>query len=86
MIRLTGQGRKTPPPPIWPEDRYEVVCERDEPHGSTRDRYHFPGHAVHSARDLETAGLARRVRVLRLSDGVVIYDRVNGVDLPADEW
>ncbi|MFF3439199.1 hypothetical protein [Streptosporangium sp. NPDC002721] len=86
MTRLTGQGRKTPPPPIWPQDRYEVACERDEPHGSTRDLYHFPGHAVHSARNLETAGLARRVRVVRLSDGLVIYDRVNGVDLPADEW
>jgi len=86
MSRLAGREQKTPLPPVWPEDRYEVVCERDEPHGGTHDRYHFPKYAVHSARSLETAGLARRVRVVRLADGVVIYDRVNDVDLPADEW
>ncbi|MFC7642776.1 hypothetical protein ACFQX6_18940 [Streptosporangium lutulentum] len=62
------------------------MCERDDPHGGTRDRYHFAQYAVHSARGLETAGLARRVRVVRLADGVVIYDRVNGIDLPVDEW
>ncbi|MEU4832939.1 hypothetical protein [Streptosporangium sp. NPDC023615] len=73
-------------PPIWPEDRYEVVCERDDPPGATRDRYRFPQYAVRSARELETAGLARRVRVVRLTDGVVIYDRVEGVELSADRW
>ncbi|SNR99812.1 hypothetical protein SAMN05216276_1002191 [Streptosporangium subroseum] len=86
MTMLAGQRRKTALPPIWPGDRYEVVCERDDPHGNTRDLYHFAQYAVHSARGLETAGLARRVRVVRLEDEVVIYDRVNGIDLPAGEW
>ncbi|GAA2877569.1 hypothetical protein GCM10010517_39130 [Streptosporangium fragile] len=86
MTMLAGQGRNTALPPVWPGDRYEVVCERDDPHGTTRDRYHFPQYAVHSARSLETAGLARRVRVIRLADDAVIYDRVNGIDLSPDEW
>ncbi|WP_285780549.1 hypothetical protein [Microtetraspora sp. NBRC 13810] len=72
--------------PIWPADRYEVLCERRGPFEPSLDRYHSPALAVESARALETAGLASRVMVVRLADGVVIYDRVEGIALPPEEW
>lgn len=80
--RRVGDGL----PPVWPADRYEVVCERADSYGSTRDRYHYAKYAVESARALEKAGLARRVLVIRMSDKIVIYDRVEGIELPPEQW
>jgi hypothetical protein len=80
--RRVGDGL----PPVWPSDRYEVVCERADTFGSTRDRYHYAKYAVESARALEKAGLARRVSVIRMADETVIYDRVDGIELPPEEW
>jgi len=80
--RRVGDGL----PPVWPPDRYEVVCERGESFGSTRDRYHYAKYAMESARALEKAGLARRVLVIRMADEKVIYDRLEGIELPPEEW
>jgi hypothetical protein len=86
MAILSELRRGSAPPPVWPLDRYEVLCERAEPYHGTRDRYHFPQFAVEAAKALERAGLARRVLVIRLADDTVIYDRVEGIELPANEW
>lgn len=80
--RRVGDGL----PPVWPADRYEVICERGESFGSTRDRYHYAKYAMESARALEKAGLARRVLVIRMADEKVIYDRLEGIELPPEEW
>lgn len=73
-------------PAPWPSDRYEVLCERRDSHSGTRDRYHFAEYAVKSAQALEQAGLASRVLVIRIADATVIYDRVEGIALPPEEW
>ncbi|MGP4104561.1 hypothetical protein [Nonomuraea sp. KM90] len=70
----------------WPADRYEVLCQRSAPFQGSRDRYHFAEHAMEAAQALETAGLAIRVAVIRISDDAVIYDPDSGVELPSEQW
>ncbi|WP_327085364.1 hypothetical protein OIE66_23740 [Nonomuraea sp. NBC_01738] len=86
MTTLTQQRTRAALPAPWPADRYEVYCERRPPHGGTRDRYHYAELAVESARALGLAGLAARVVVTRLADGVVIYDAPGGIELPVSAW
>ncbi|MGI5156317.1 hypothetical protein [Microbispora sp. CA-102843] len=73
-------------PHPWPDDLYEVRCDRESPYTGSRDRYHYAKNAVESAKALERAGLARRVVVVRLADETVIYDRVGDVNLPPESW
>ena len=61
-------------------DRYELRCE--QPLGPcVRERYFFVHMAVQAAKMLFQRHRVTKVQVIRLSDGVVIYDPHAGVDL-----
>lgn len=73
----------------WPEDRYELRCERlGRP--PSAERLHFAHLAVAAARELFEAEWVTRARVVRLADNVVIIDLGRGPDLPTElpeeEW
>lgn len=82
---IRHQRTKELPPP-WPDDRYEVLCQRPAPYPGSRDQYHFAEYAVEAARALTAAGLATRVAVIRMADDTIIYDPVAGVELPPAQW
>ncbi|RBQ19286.1 hypothetical protein DP939_15240 [Spongiactinospora rosea] len=71
--------------PAWPPNRFEVRWEL--PGGGVEsDGYHFADWAREAARRAYGRGMARNVHVVRLDDGVVVFDPSNEVELPVEEW
>jgi hypothetical protein len=75
-----------PLPSPWPRDRYEVRCALPAPYFATNDRYHFPAHAHEAVRRLQQDGLAMEIQVIRLGDGIVLFDLMANIDLPLGDW
>ncbi|MBP2708372.1 hypothetical protein JOL79_31795 [Microbispora sp. RL4-1S] len=75
-----------PLPPIWPEDRYEVRSYRSPGDRGTEDRYHLAEQAHEAVVRLRQAGLAMQIQVIRLHDGVTLFDLMAGVDQPIEAW
>ena len=72
---MSGSHRTTGLAPIWPADRYEVLCEQQSEVGaSIRDRYHSESFALAAAQRLAHSELTVRVRVLRLTDQMLVFD------------
>ncbi|GAA1024240.1 hypothetical protein Aple_097740 [Acrocarpospora pleiomorpha] len=76
--------RSSPLPTIWPADRYEVRSTRPAPDFTTVDRYHFAEFAHEAAEGVQAAGLATQVVVVRLEDGIVLFEQ--GMTVPLEAW
>lgn len=69
----------------WPPDRYEVQITLPPPDYTAVDRYHFAEFAYAAVEGL-AGGQALQIRVVRLEDGVVLFDALARVALPFEEW
>ncbi|MEW9531888.1 hypothetical protein [Microbispora sp. NPDC049125] len=83
---MPGWLHSDPLPHLWLPDRYEVRSLRPGPDGAAVDRYHFTEAAYEAATRLRDAGLATQIQVIRLADGVTLFDLLAGVEAPAEEW
>ena len=83
---MSGWLHSGPIPPVWPPDRFEVRSSRPGAEFGSAERYHFAASAHEAALRLRDAGFARQVLVIRLNDGVTLFDLVEGLHIPVDEW
>jgi hypothetical protein len=83
---MSGWLHSGPLPPVWPPDRFEVRSSRPGAEFGAVERYHYADSAHEAALRLREAGLARQVLVIRLDDGVTLFDLVEGVDVPVENW
>lgn len=79
-------ARSAPAAYPWPADRFELRCERQAPYHGSRDTYFVPEHAMEAARRLKDLDIVARVQIVRIGDGSVLFDSVEGVEKPTDSW
>jgi hypothetical protein len=75
-----------PLPPIWPPDRFEVRSVRPAPDRGTADRYSSAERAYEAVTKLRDAGLAIQIQVIRLEDGITLFDLLAGIEEPLENW
>lgn len=83
---MSGWQHSVPLPPVWPPDRFEVRSTRPIPDGDAADRYHFPRTAHEAATRLRDVRFATQIQVVRIEDGVTLFDLVAGVEVPLEHW
>lgn len=83
---MSGWLHSGPVPHIWPSDRYELRFTRPAPDFTTVDCYHFAKNAREAVSRLQEAGYAGQIQVVRIEDGVVLFDLTAGIDAPLDAW
>jgi hypothetical protein len=86
MARTPSWKHSEPAVPVWPPDRYELRCTFPPPDFASSDRYHFAEFALEAARRLREIGLAHQVQVVRLGDGILLFDLVTSHEIPFDAW
>ncbi|GAA1267938.1 hypothetical protein Psi02_09830 [Planotetraspora silvatica] len=75
-----------PVSPIWPVDRFEVRSIRPNPGFGAADRYASATAAYEAAMRMRDSGLATQIQVIRIEDGVVLFDLTSGVEMPLEAW
>ena len=83
---MSGWLHSGPIPQPWPPDLYQVTITRPAPDFTTVDGYHYAEFARDAAIHVTEAGLAIQVKVIRLADGMVLFDLQSGVSIPAESW
>lgn len=72
-------------PLVWPPDRYEVQVTFPPPDYGTVDHYHFAEFAYAAVEGL-AGGRALQIRVIRLEDGMALFDVLARVEVPFELW
>ncbi len=83
---MSGWLHSGPILPVWTPDRYEVRLMRPAPDFTSVDRYHFAKNAHEAVSRVLEVGYATQIQVIRLEDGVVLFDLTAGIDAPLEAW
>ncbi|GII56249.1 hypothetical protein Pth03_46380 [Planotetraspora thailandica] len=83
---MSGWQQSGPVSPIWPPDRFEVRSARPIPDFRSAERYAFAPLAQEAVARMREAQIATQIQVIRLDDGVVLFDLAVGVEAPPETW
>jgi hypothetical protein len=83
---MSGWLHSGPIPSIWPPDRFEVRTLRTPPGAGAIDRYAYAATTHEAVNRLRDAGLVTQIQVIRLNDRALLFDLVEGVSAPVEEW